>query len=267
MISDDSNGNLNCMSTWTTPRPGLSILRRGDAPIRSIQVYGQRCSGTNVLIRSIEANLGRDAFTEAYGFKHWFVPEQVLFPRDVMVLAVARDPVDWVRSLHRQPWHAHPELKVLGFSDFIRAPWHSYWDREFWGVEDDHPVLGREMLHERCPDTGERFANPLAKRTAKLRHWSGLHDRAYHIALLAHDAFVADPAGVIADLSAACQLPMADPFISQDSYKGQGKRPFAPTAYPDISAADRAHIYAWLDPEVEARFGFDIPVQQAEAAE
>ena len=267
MISDDSHGNMNCMSTWTTPRAGLSILRRGDTPIRAIQVYGQRCSGTNVLIRSIEANLGPTAFTESYGFKHWFVPEQVLFPRDVMVLAVARDPVDWVRSLHRQPWHAHPELKALGFSDFIRAPWHSYWDKEFWGVEDDHPVLGREMLHERCPDTGERFANPLAKRTAKLRHWSGLHDRAHHVALLSHEAFVADPAGVIADLSAATGLPMADPFVSQDSYKGQGKRPFTPTAYADISDTDRAHIHAWLDPEVEARFGFTIPVPQAEAAE
>ncbi|MGT2514374.1 hypothetical protein ACVOMT_09185 [Sphingomonas panni] len=195
------------------------------------------------------------------------MPEQVLFPRDVLVLAVARDPVDWVRSLHRQPWHAHPELKALGFSDFIRAPWHSYWDREFWGVEDDHPVLGREMLHERCPDTGERFANPLAKRTAKLRHWSGLHDRAHHVALLSHEAFVADPAGVIADLSAATGLAMADPFVAQDSYKGQGKRPFTPTAYAEISDADRAHIHAWLDPEVEARFGFDIPMPQAVAAE
>jgi hypothetical protein len=252
---------------WTNPRPGLNILRRGNAPIRSIQVYGQRCSGTNVLIRSIEANLGRDAFTEAQGFKHWFVPEQVLFPRDVMVLVVARDPVDWVRSLHRQPWHAHPDLKRLDFSDFIRAPWHSYWDTEFWGVEQDHPVLGREMLHERCPHTGERFANALAKRTAKLRHWSDLHDRAHHVALLGHDAFVADPAGVIAALSAATGIPCVQPFVAQDSYKGQGHRPFTPTPYPPVSDSDLAHIHAWLDPEVEARFGFLLPERQAEAAE
>jgi len=251
---------------WSNPRPGLTILRRGDAPIRAIQVYGQRCSGTNVLIRSIEANLGRAAFTESYGFKHWFVPEQVLYPRDVMVLTVARDPVDWVRSLHRQPWHAHPELKRLDFSDFIRAPWHSYWDSEFWGVEDDHPVLGREMLHERCPHTGERFANPLAKRTAKLRHWSGLHDRAHHVALLGYDSFLADPAGVIADLASATGLATADPFIAQDSYKGQGRRTFTPTAYPPVSDADLDHIHAWLDPAVEARFGFSINEPQAQAA-
>lgn len=252
---------------WHSPRPGLTLLRRGDEPVRAIQVYGQRCSGTNVLIRAIEANLGRDAFTEACGFKHWFVPEQILFPRDVMVLAVARDPVDWVRSLHRQPWHAHPELKALGFSDFIRAEWHSYWDTEFWGVEGDHPVLGREMLHERCPTTGRRFANALAKRTAKLRHWSELHDRAHHVALLSHEAFVADPAGVIADLSAATGIAQVGPYVAQDSYKGQGHRPFTPTAYAPVSDADLAHIHAWLDPEVEARFGFDIPGRQAQAAE
>jgi len=26
------------------------------------------------------------------------------------VLVVARDAFDWARSLHRQPWHAHPDL-------------------------------------------------------------------------------------------------------------------------------------------------------------
>ncbi|KQN00432.1 hypothetical protein [Sphingomonas sp. Leaf25] len=252
---------------WTSPRPGLSLLRRGHAPIRAIQVYGQRCSGTNVLIRSIEANLGPAAFTESCGFKHWFVPEQVLFPRDVMVLVIARDAVDWVRSLHRQPWHAHPELKALGFSDFIRAPWHSYWDQEFWGVDSDHPVLGREMLHERCPMTGDRFANPLAKRTAKLRHWSELGDRAHHVALLGQDAFLADPQGVIDALAAATGLTRSEPFVSHDSYKGQGFRKFVPTRYDRVSDADLAHIHAWLDPDVEARFGFDIPAAQAQAAE
>lgn len=252
---------------WQTPQPGLTILRRGDAPIRAIQVYGQRCSGTNAFIRSVEANFGRDAFTEAYGFKHWFVPEQVLFPRDVLVLAIARDPFDWVRSLHRQPWHAHPDIKALGFSDFIRAQWHSYWDTEFWGVETDHPVLGREMLHERCPQTGDRFANALAKRTAKLRHWSSLGDRAHHVALLNYATFVRDPQAVITAIADTTGMACADPFVSLDSYKGQGHRPFVPTTYPKIVDDDVTHICEWLDPSVEARFGFTLPSLRAHAAE
>ena len=240
---------------WLQPLPGLRILRRGDVPITRVQIYGQRCSGTNLVTRAIEANMPGVEITEAFGFKHWFVPPQTLFVKDTLVLVVARDAYDWARSLHRQPWHAHPELKAKPFDAFIRSDWHSYWDDHFGHIEPGHPMHGDEMLHERDPETGERFANCIAKRTAKLRHWSSLSNRAHNVALLGYDAFARDPAAFVSALAAAAGLAHHPQFVPITSYKGQGYAPYVPTAYPDLAAADAAHIAAWLDPEIEAAFG------------
>ncbi|MEG3160821.1 hypothetical protein U1763_09935 [Sphingomonas sp. LB2R24] len=240
---------------WLQPLPGLRILRRGDVPITRVQIYGQRCSGTNLVTRAIEANMPGVEITEAFGFKHWFVPPQTLFVKDTLVLVVARDAYDWARSLHRQPWHAHPELKAKPFDAFIRSDWHSYWDDHFGHIEPGHPMHGDEMLHERDPETGERFANCIAKRTAKLRHWSSLTNRAHNVALLGYDAFARDPAAFVSALAAAAGLVHHPQFVPITSYKGQGYAPYVPTAYPDLAAADAEHIAAWLDPEIEAAFG------------
>ena len=242
---------------WQTPLDGLRVLRRGRVPIRRIQVYGQRCSGTHAIIKLIEANFGPAAFTEAFGFKHWFVPPQTLFPPDTLVLVIARAPHDWLRSLHRQPWHAHPTIKTLPFDAFIRAPWHSYWDADFWGVDADHPVRGTEMLHERDPDTGARFANPVAKRTAKLRHWAGLHHRAHNLALLALDAVRRDPRAVVESLAGITGLPMPGGFVPITTYKGDGATPVPVRTAEPLSPDDARFVAEWLDPTVERLFGFD----------
>lgn len=44
-------------SDWHQPRHGLNLILRGDVPLRRIQIYGQRCSGTNVVTQTIAANL------------------------------------------------------------------------------------------------------------------------------------------------------------------------------------------------------------------
>lgn len=236
---------------------GLRILRRSDQPIEAFQVYGQRCSGTHAIIRLIEANFGPAAFTELYGFKHWFVPEQMLFPASVMVVVIARDPVEWIQSLHRNPWHAHQSLRGLAFGDFIRAPWHSVWDEEFWSVDRTHPIYGTEMMHERDPRTGRRFANAIAKRTAKLRHWADLHTRAHNLALVNAGLVRSSPARLVASLAEATGLRPAHPFVPIDTYKGHGIKRFIPPVYPDLSPVDQAHLRTWLDPDVEALFGFE----------
>jgi hypothetical protein len=229
-------------------------VRRSESTIRHIQLFGQRCSGTHAIARTIEANFGLDARTEAYGFKHWFVPDQVLFRDDVLVLVIARNVFDWLRSLHRQPWHAHPGLKGLSFSEFIRTPWHSYWDDQFWGIDKDHPLRGQEMMHERDRETGRQFADPIAKRTAKLRHWSELHLRAHNVALLSHGALEADPISIVNALATASGLPLVGRPQSVLSYKGNGNRTYVPTSYDAISNEDMAWISSRIDAEVESRF-------------
>lgn len=246
---------MTIASDWHQPRPGLNLILRGDVPLQRIQIYGQRCSGTNVVTQTIVSNLTDIRVTDDFGFKHWFVPPQTLFTKDSLVVVVARDAFDWTRSLHRQPWHAHPALKAQPFGAFIRSEWHSYWDEHVGHIEPGHPMLGAEMLHERDPATGERFANCIAKRTAKLRHWTDLPTRAHNVALISYDAFARAPDQFVADLADAVGLAPPAAFAAVTSYKGQGHFPYAATAYDALTADDVAHIQQWLDPEVEAKFG------------
>lgn len=239
---------------WERPLEGLRVVRRGDAQTLRIQIFGQRCSGTNALARLLQTNLGKDVLTEAYGFKHWFVPDQTLFHDDVLVLIIARNAFDWLRSLHRQPWHAHPELKALAFGDFIRAPWHSYWDGEFGGIGKTHPMRGSEMRHERDPTTGERFVNPIAKRTAKLAHWSDLSGRAHNVALLSHETLEGSAEQIVSKLAELTgRRPQAE-FQPVWSYKGNGNRRYEPTRYQPFMSADLQWVEEQLDAEIEERF-------------
>lgn len=129
------------------------------AKFRRFQVYGQRCSGTNALIKLLERNLDELQFTEDFGFKHWLVPEEVEIPDDVFVIVIARQVDQWLRSLHAKPWHAHPDLKEMDFGEFIRAEWRSVWDEEFWGIDKRHPKFGQPIEEELCPQTGSPFPN------------------------------------------------------------------------------------------------------------
>ncbi|MBZ6378355.1 hypothetical protein B5C34_13295 [Pacificimonas flava] len=230
------------------------MIRSG--PLRRIQVYGQRCSGTNALIRTLEANFEQGTFTEQFGFKHWFVPHELLIPDDALVLVIARNPESWLRSLHRNPWHAHPDLKALSFADFIRSEWHSYWDGDFWGVGPAHPLRGREMMHERDPATGQRFRNPLALRTAKLRHWTKLAERAPNVCLVPFELFRDRPEEVVRQLSAIVPHRRPGAFVAVDSYKGHGKRPFRPKDPAPLDQTDRNFVFSQLDPGVESLFGY-----------
>lgn len=240
---------------WSRPENGLSMIVRGVVPITRIQIYGQRCSGTNVVAQTLATNCPTAALTDELGHKHWFVPPQTVFPENTLTVVVARDAFDWARSLHRQPWHAHPDLKAKPFDSFLRSEWHSCWDEHVHHIEPGHPMLGTEMLHERDPATGERFHNCIAKRTAKLRHWAALPARAHNVALVSYDAFVRAPERFLATIAMAAGLERVATFTKVSSYKGQGHEPYTPQRYVALSADDAAYIESWLDPEVEAQFG------------
>ncbi|WP_010164201.1 hypothetical protein [Sphingomonas sp. PAMC 26617] len=250
----DKDGMTNRID-WRPLAPGLRAIIRGDRPITRMQIYGQRCSGTNIVAQTLAANIPELQLTDAFGHKHWFVAAQTLFPADTLSVVVARDAFDWVRSLHRQPWHAHPDLKAKPFAAFVRSEWNSCWDEHFDHIEPGHPLLGQEMLHERDPATGERFANCIAKRTAKLRHWADLPMRAHNVALVSYDGFMRAPEAVVAALATATGLERTPIFQTVTSYKGQGFFAYVPQRYDDLAPADVAHIEGWLDPAVEAQYG------------
>ena len=218
------------------------------------QVYGQRCSGTNALIKLLERNLEDLEFTEEFGFKHWLVPPEVEIPEDVFVIVIARQVDQWLRSLHAKPWHAHADLKELEFGDFIRAEWRSVWDEDFWGIDRDHPKFLQPIEEEFCPQTGLPFPNVIAMRTAKLRNWLDVALQAQGHALVSHRELVSRPEEVISRLASASESKKRTEFVPVDTYKGQDSRQFVPTEYPPLRSEDAAFIRRYLNGAIESRF-------------
>lgn len=223
--------------------------------ITRFQVFGQRCSGTNALVKLIEANFPALQFTEEFGFKHWFVPDTRDIPTDVLTIVIARDVSQWVQSLHRNPWHAHPRLKTMSFSRFIRAEWDSVWDEDFWGIDKDDERYGLPIEEEMCPSTGRRFRNVLDKRSAKLENWLGVCSRSSASVVCNHANLVNDPIAVIEAVTEAARCSPKPVYEPISSYKGQREVPFEPQRYPELSVDDRAHIEKHIEVGLEMRFG------------
>ena len=224
---------------FCAPRPARCPAPTG--PPTRLQILGERCSGTNFVAELLRRNLGL-ALTEEIGFKHWFVSEGRAVPADVLVIGVERDAADWVRSLHRQPWHAHPSLRALSVDEFARAEWHCVWDDARFGIGPDHRLWGTEMMHERDPATGERFADPLAMRHAKHGNWGRLIARAPHGAWLRYEEVRARPREAVERIARACAVPVREAFDPVTTYKGQAGRPFSPRRYAPLDRETLAHV-------------------------
>lgn len=222
--------------------------------IRRVQVYGQRCSGTNALIKLIEANFPELTFTEEFGFKHWLVPEWMTLPTDVLVVVIARAPDQWLRSLYNNPWHAHSDLKRLSFSEFIRAPWESIWDEDFWGISPSSDLYLTPIMEERCPQTGKPFANVIAKRTAKLKNWVTVAERAPAHVLVSHEMLVGSSDLVLSKIAQAAGLGQKKIWSAITSYKGEGEKLFVPKRYEPLSYDDKRHVNQYLDQSIEEQF-------------
>ena len=167
---------------------------------RHLQLFGERCSGTNYVAQLLRRNLWGVALTDAHGWKHGFTRRVVDDTPDCAFVVVVRDPFDWVCSLHRKPWHAAGPLRDLPLAQFLREPWWCEWGRDMELPVTD-PRIGTEMQHERDPSTGERFANVMRLRAGKLRDWLQLEGRVRHFALVRYEDAVAHGREVVRALA------------------------------------------------------------------
>lgn len=71
-----------------------------------VQIYGERCSGTNFLEQVILLNF-KTEITWEYGFKHFFGFNEYDNSDDTLFISIIRDPVDWLNSFFRNPHQLH----------------------------------------------------------------------------------------------------------------------------------------------------------------
>ena len=233
--------------------------------IKYIQIFGERCSGTNFVASLVNKNFRDVRITKEFGGKHWFIKDH--YPRcrpnqstdvqcvrsieddnsDTLFLCIFRNPFDWVRSLHSRPYHAYNHVN-LPLSQFMRKPWLSYEKSRVnrkWPIRDDNYWFIDEAM------------NILKLRSLKNEHWLGLQNVVDNFCMINYDALVNNNQE-LANITSQFQIELEQPeIIGEPIYIGRpGDKPYAPPKYPAFSEGDLEFLQEELDWHLENQIGF-----------
>lgn len=230
-------------------------------------VFGERNSGTNfvhsLLLKNFlwpfaPATQRIEQFGHRHGWKHGF-PSAYTAPHDLLAVVVFRDPETWIRSLHNKPWHTHRSMRWRPISEFIRLEWHCIIDDPNFGIAKDDPRWGQELMIERDPVTGERFANIAHLRNAKNRGFLSMKARYDNVVHVRYEAVRDDPQGFVDLLAARYGLARAGDFAPVEGNRGHANKEYTPKVYEELSDDDRRFIWDALDAAQEAKLGYLRP--------
>ena len=244
-------------------------LKASGAAIKSIYVFGCRNSGTNyvnsLIINNCATSEGRSLYDpqnkDRFGWKHGF-PMMIAAPRDVLTIAVHREPIAWLHSMNRTPWHAARHLQKIPFSQFIRKEWMSVIDDVGFGIAPESPLWQSELLADRDPLTGLRFANAMQLRNSKNRGFSSLDHKSDNVLRVNYETVLADPEGFLDGVCTAYNLRRKinfDPVLYDRATPGRGV--FKAKEVPHISEADFDLIRSELDMHQENNLGYELPMR------
>ncbi|KAL3800301.1 hypothetical protein HJC23_003597 [Cyclotella cryptica] len=106
-------------------RRGLQESEAKSALVNAISLMGERHSGTNWIADHLTECFGDELTVKvSYSrFKHWFQYDMTTIePKSTVVVAMFRDPYDWVEAMHERPHHAHSHMN-LSWREFVTKPW------------------------------------------------------------------------------------------------------------------------------------------------
>lgn len=239
------------------------------------QLFSERCSGSNFVEAVLKENFPKLVKSHDYGFKHWLSKrflEESDFPSDMIFILVNRNPFDWLRSIHRQPWHCEHRLRQMSFSRFIRSEWKCVWDEQAQILNDD-PRWMKEMEFERNPlNDFSRFKNVLEVRKVKYDIWGTRLSKHSKTVLIRHEDNRNSPSQTVSILADIMGEKIPDEVIIPKGYKGilswKKKlalslsfglvRGYKTKAKEPISQEDLNFIVCNLNHSKEEDWGYDI---------
>ncbi|GAA3863121.1 hypothetical protein [Celeribacter arenosi] len=242
-------------------------LRASSVRPTSYFVFGERNSGTNFVHKLLHQNFlwpfapatqRIERHGHRHGWKHGF-PSAYTAPEDLLAVVVFRDPETWVRSLHAKPWHTHRSMRWRPISEFLRLEWQCIIDDVNFGIPKDDPRWGSELMIERDPMTGERFANVLKLRNAKNRGFLSFPKRYANTLLVRYEDVRDNQEGFVEAVRAGFDLAKDGDFTAVDTRRGQKGKPYVAKDYAELSDEDRSFIWSQLDQEAESRIGYRPP--------
>lgn len=237
---------------------GYAATRISRKPPALFQVMGERSSGTNYVRLLISMNTDM-THTEEIGWKHG-VTLSVAIPSNLVVVCAVRHPERWALSMFNKPWHTHPSMQRLPFSEFLRAEWRTIYDRPRYFGRLGRAYVGQPLQQDRDPATGAPFRNLFALRRAKLAHLSTFPARGCNCVFVRMEDAQKEPEKVVNTICRDFGLPeRLENFKRVAKPKGWRfrtdveDRPHAPA---ELSAEDRAFMWSELDHAQEAALGY-----------
>jgi hypothetical protein len=238
--------------------PTLYIQRQTGQQVRLMQVIGERSSGTNYTHKLCRRSLEIERVADL-GWKHAF-PHVPYIRRDMLVICVVRNAIDWLISMHKRPWHSTADLQALPFADFIRSPWTTeVGGGGFMNTEKRADVADLPLQFDRHPITGEVFQNLVQLRNCKLAALIGMRNRVENLVLVQFETILADPGAFILQVRESFGLTGKDEFDVGEARLGAKFRadvPDRPAAPATLSPEDLRFLLEQLDLGQEARVGY-----------
>lgn len=229
-----------CLFLLSNLAESESVLQ---TPIKRVQIFGERCSGTNFLQRLIDNNLDIP-IGWCLGWKHFPISYENLLAskylekeREFLVIVIVRNLDDWLRSLHSMPHHA-PKMRKYSFSEFLRAPWET------------------EIIADLSED-GSFLDNVLALRAAKMKQFLSFKKHFSNFYFINYEVLKAYPEEVLADIASRYDIPCSPLFRYIRTYKGmEGTPNYKAKIYEPICREDQEYIQDNIDLEMEAVAGY-----------
>lgn len=122
--------------------------------IKEFAILGERCSGTNFLEQAMINNFDIK-YTTRFGHKHYFGFNDYSNSENVLFIGIVRNPIDWINSLFRNPWHIRDDIKD-DITKFMNCEFVSYYN-------------DAEIPESRNMNNGKKYNNILQCRNVKNR--------------------------------------------------------------------------------------------------
>jgi len=258
---------LICLHQEQLMAYGLYSRHEGNTPITRLALYSERCSGSNYIQSLVLTNMEGISLDESCHkhFPPWLElhasnylgsPSHYTFEGsdDLLVVVIFRNPYDWVRSLHRKPWHAALCLQNIPFSQFIRQAWQLNLNQPgIVRLQKQHPFMDLN------PVDGTPFTNALMLRTAKIRTMLKIKERAKNVYYINYETVRDYPQEVLQELQEVFDLHMKSEYQPVLYYKGMERCGiYQETDYEPISPEDLIHINSYLDEKLESEIGYSF---------
>lgn len=217
--------------------------------ISSIEVFGERNSGTNYLKRLLDTNLvGVDlSHRDKVGWKH---ADCTGVGKDWLIIVIYRNPITWLQAMHRAPHHA-PQLRELSFSEFLEADWKCYLIPDFAKTKEQmQAYMSKKHLIE-C------YQNIIHLRRKKIKLVETFKNRFQNVCYINYEALTNTPLKMIEIITELYQLKKKAKFQNYLNYK-ESRKIYKKRKYQRIIFQDFKKMINVIDWKTEKQIGYRL---------